>query len=187
LRRGNLGEVTHSKSGFTAELRGLAHALNQPRGRLYQFGCDAVLGDARCGVDLDDPGYAVTATVVSAAEGRRIVVSGAGAFDEEWFMRGRAEFISGANAGRAADIKNQRTLAGGVELELWHAMPMTIVAGDSLRLRAGCDKQFTTCRAKFSNGMNFRGFPHIPGDDFILTYVSPQDSNNDGESRNPQG
>ena len=42
---------------FTAELRGLAHVLNQPQGRIFQYGCDAVLGDARCGVDLDDPAF----------------------------------------------------------------------------------------------------------------------------------
>lgn len=34
--------------------------------------------------------------------------------------------------------------------------------------QAGCDKRFTTCRNKFGNGVNFRGFPHLPGNDFII-------------------
>lgn len=34
--------------------------------------------------------------------------------------------------------------------------------------QAGCDKRFATCRDKFGNGVNFRGFPHLPGNDFII-------------------
>lgn len=30
-----------------------------------------------------------------------------------------------------------------------------------------CDKWFETCAGVFGNGANFRGFPFIPGDDFI--------------------
>ncbi|HAC59370.1 MAG TPA: beta tubulin, partial [Rhodobiaceae bacterium] len=54
MRKGNLGEVSRSGAGFTAELRGLAHRLNQPVGRLYQYGCDADFCDARCGLDASD-------------------------------------------------------------------------------------------------------------------------------------
>ena len=38
-----------------AVLRGLAEALNRPQGRVIQSACDAVLGDGRCGVNLDAP------------------------------------------------------------------------------------------------------------------------------------
>ncbi|MGH6821176.1 MAG: DUF2163 domain-containing protein, partial [Methylocella sp.] len=57
LRKGHLGEVTHGGVGFTAEVRGLAHLLNQPKGRIFQFGCDAVLGDGRCGVNLETAAF----------------------------------------------------------------------------------------------------------------------------------
>ena len=30
-------------------------------------------------------------------------------------------------------------------------------------LYRGCDKTFETCRDTFSNSVNFRGFPYIPG------------------------
>lgn len=30
-----------------------------------------------------------------------------------------------------------------------------------------CDKRWRTCVDAFGNGANFRGFPHVPGDDFI--------------------
>jgi hypothetical protein len=31
-----------------------------------------------------------------------------------------------------------------------------------LRLEAGCDKRAETCRLKFGNFLNFRGFPAFP-------------------------
>ena len=34
----------------------------------------------------------------------------------------------------------------------------------------GCDRQLRTCRERFDNVANFRGFPHIPGNDFVLRY-----------------
>lgn len=47
---------------------------------------------------------------------------------------------------------------------------------------ASCDKRWATCRATFGNGVNFQGFPDIPGDDF-LTAVPVQGRRNDGGSR----
>ncbi|MCB1485390.1 MAG: DUF2163 domain-containing protein, partial [Hyphomicrobiaceae bacterium] len=49
MRTGSLGEVRRADNSFTAEVRGLAHYLQQPKGRLFQYTCDADLGDARCG------------------------------------------------------------------------------------------------------------------------------------------
>ena len=62
--RGRLGELRRAGGAFTAELRGLTEALNQPLGRIYQKPCTAVLGDAACGVDLDAPGYVAEAALV---------------------------------------------------------------------------------------------------------------------------
>ncbi|MFN7055839.1 DUF2163 domain-containing protein [Hyphomonas sp.] len=33
---------------------------------------------------------------------------------------------------------------------------------------AVCDHRFSTCRDTFANAHNFRGFPHLPGTDFML-------------------
>ena len=49
-------------------------------------------------------------------------------------------------------------------LELWQAMAEEVAVGDAFTVTAGCDKHFKTCKAKFDNGVNFRGFPHVPGD-----------------------
>ena len=54
------------------------------------------------------------------------------------------------------------------ELDLWQRMPAPILAGDAFRVSAGCDKGLATCGAKFGNVANHRGFPHMPGNDFVL-------------------
>ena len=60
------------------------------------------------------------------------------------------------------------TTTGGATFELFEAMPETVQVGDTFTVTAGCDKSFGTCKTKFSNGDNFRGFPHIPGRDEIM-------------------
>lgn len=44
-----------------------------------------------------------------------------------------------------------------------------------------CDQRFETCRDVFANAENFRGFPHLPGNDFVL--AGPAASGNDGGRR----
>ncbi|MEM1146860.1 MAG: DUF2163 domain-containing protein [Pseudomonadota bacterium] len=44
-----------------------------------------------------------------------------------------------------------------------------------------CDQRFETCRDTYQNTANFRGFPHLPGNDFILS--GPATSGNDGGKR----
>jgi uncharacterized phage protein (TIGR02218 family) len=46
-----------------------------------------------------------------------------------------------------------------------------VTAGDAFTIRAGCDKRIESCKAKFANVANFRGFPHIPGQDAVLRYA----------------
>lgn len=47
---------------------------------------------------------------------------------------------------------------------------------------AACDKRWPTCVGTFANGINFQGFPDIPGDDF-LTAAPAEGGRNDGGSR----
>jgi uncharacterized phage protein (TIGR02218 family) len=50
----------------------------------------------------------------------------------------------------------------------------SIELDDAFTIRPGCDKTFATCRAKFDNAVNFRGFPHVPGTDQVLSYPDAQ-------------
>ena len=99
-----LARLRRQGDGFLADLEGPMAALERVVGRTYGRSCDAVFGDARCGVD---PAVFPGAT---------------------------------------------------------------------------CDKRWATCVGTFANGINFQGFPDIPGDDF-LTATPLQGGRNDGGSR----
>ena len=170
-RKGNLGEVSYGQGHFTAEVRGLAHILNQPKGRLFQFGCDAVLGDARCTVNLVN-----TPATITAINGASYSVSGLGSFADDWFTRGQLFWASGVNIGRSLTIKRQL----GGRLDLWQVPKFVVTPGEQVLLTAGCDKQFSTCKTKFSNAVNFRGFPHMPGSDFVMKVAAKGENNNGG-------
>ena len=184
LRKGHLGEVSHGELGFSAELRGLTHLLDQPQGRLFQYGCEAVVGDARCTGDLALPAYRGKAAVLSAEQDRILSVTGLEAFGAGWFAGGVVTWVAGANQGRRAAVKIHRLSGSQTVIELWQAMGSAVSPGDSFSVTAGCDRQFSTCREKFANAQNFRGFPHMPGNDFVTSYPNRDDGRNDGESRN---
>jgi len=175
LFRGSLGDIKRNGNAFEVELRGLTEALNQPVGRAYVKGCDRDLGDAKCGFDLATPSFSGDATVVSVAQNHALTVTGLAAFSDGWFDSGSAVWQSGANASGQALVRVHKAGA----LTLWEEAPLGIVAGDVLRVFAGCDKRVETCEAKFGNLLNFRGFPHIPGDDWVTAYPV-QGENNDG-------
>lgn len=166
MSRGHIGEVRREGIAFVAELRGLSDALNAETGRLYTPTCAADLGDARCGMDLDDPLYRGEGTVTALNGVSAFTGSGLSDFADGWFTGGRLTFTSGANEGDAMEVKRHRVVGGAVIIELWQAMAMAVAPDDTFVVTAGCDKRFATCRDRFDNVLNFRGFPHIPGNDF---------------------
>ncbi|MCC5993783.1 MAG: DUF2163 domain-containing protein [Rhodobacteraceae bacterium] len=180
MRRGAVGQIRRGRMAFVAEVRSLAHVLGQTVGRTFQAGCDATLGDARCGVNLNDPAYKGTGTVVDQLRDRAFTTSGLSGFTSGWFAFGTVEWASGANAGRRAEVLAHDLVDGVAILTLLEAPVRAVTEGDAFTIRAGCDKRIETCSAKFANVANFRGFPHIPGQDTILRYASREGGHEGG-------
>lgn len=175
LKVQEIGDVTRDAGKFQAELRSFASRLDEPQGRVYGRRCDATLGDGRCGVDLLAPGMRGEGVVASVPDASRLLLSGIRAMPEGFFRFGVLIFIDGGNHGQRLEIETHAVKDDLLEVTLWLPLEATPRAGDRVVLTAGCDKAFSTCRAKFANYLNFRGFPHIPGTDFAYTYA-------DGES-----
>lgn len=178
--RGSFGEISRSGGAFRAELRGLSELMNQPRGRAYQKDCAAILGDAACKVDLANPAFMAVAALVSVEGGRVLRFAPFGSYANRWFERGRVIVQSGGATGLIGIIKNDRMESGLREIELWQALGISPAVGDTVRIEAGCDKRAATCKAKFSNFNNFRGFPHIPGEDWLQAFPSQKRVNDGG-------
>jgi uncharacterized phage protein (TIGR02218 family) len=182
LATGYIGEVRRQDEVFIAEVRGISRALDVERGRRFAALCDADLGDVRCKVDLDDPQWKGEGEVLSLTDNRRFKVSGLESFASGFFRHGLLRWISGANTGLAMEVKAHRSDASGIAIELWQSMAKPVEASDAFTITAGCDKRFSTCKARFSNSTNFRGFPHMPGNDFALSYPSSGDGTHNGGS-----
>ena len=177
--KGTLGEVRregalHRRTARTGD------RLAQESGRLYTATCSADLGDTRCRLDLTYSAFPrhrrrrlarrQPASPRRARRLRRRLVYG-----------GKLAFTSGANGGLSVEVKNHRK-AGAVTLDCgrrWRSRSRQA----TLRRTAGCDKRFDTCHDRFNNVVNFRGFPHIPGNDFVMRYPLPGEPGNDGASR----
>ena len=170
LFRGEMGEIERAGGAFKAELRGLTEALNQPQGQVYQSSCAAILGDGSCRVDLSDRRYSRDTGIAQISGARIEIVSPLEDLPEGWFERGRLIVLDGAAAGVTQVVKTDRVAEGRRTIELWETLPRGATGGDRVRIEAGCDKRIETCRSKFANVMNFRGFPHLPGDDWLMAY-----------------
>lgn len=175
LAHGELGQITHDGRKYKVEMMGRAHKLGRVITRHYLPSCDADLGDARCGVDIE--ALAVDATVATVTSNRVFTAAIDGSPSTAWVDQyctyGRITWLSGANIDRQMEVKEQ-TAAGSFELQL--GMKREIEIGDTFRAYPGCNKQHKTalgvyagdCGVKFDNVINFRGFDEIPGIDKIL-------------------
>ncbi len=174
-RVATIGELTEEDGAFRAELRSLSSGLDRAFGRYFNATCDAELGDARCGFDTSAPGYSAVGSVVTVSGVMEIIATDIPAFDNRWFAHGNLVWTSGANVDVSTMVTASRFDNGQSVLGLWRPMPAQIASGDTFDLTAGCDKSFVTCGGKFSNRINFQGFPHMPGEDTVFAYPASGD------------
>ncbi|SDY08307.1 DUF2163 domain-containing protein [Citreimonas salinaria] len=170
--RGHIGEIRRGAGAFHAELRGLTDALNRPMGRAYQKPCSAVLGNADCRFDMSKTGYRFEGVIASVTENRVFDFGMLPMFELGWFQRGCLRVVDGDAAGLGAGIKRDRIDDSGKRLiEISSPLRAQTKPGDRIVIEAGCDKRFETCCLKFANQVNFRGFPDLPEEDWMV--VSP--------------
>lgn len=177
---GELGQAQHDGRGFKVEFMGRTHKLGRVITRQYLPTCDADLGDARCGVDIEP--LAITGSVTNVTSNRIFEDAGTGfPSPDNYHDYGKLLWLTGANAGRGMEVKTQ--VGGLFTLQL--GMKRTITVGDTYKAYPGCNKLKKTgvldigspsstslyqgdCVVKFNNAINFRGFDEIPGIDKIV-------------------
>lgn len=175
---GTIGEVRRGALGFECEIEGLAEPLNRPLGRVFMRSCDAALGDGRCTKVLSGDLLGAGA-VTEVRDDRTFVVSGIWQ-EDGWFSLGRLSWTGGDNAGLSASVHSHGIRSFLHVITLWSAPPAPVQVGDAFDIAAGCDKTAETCRAKFDNILNFRGFPHLPGEDWATGYPTRSETHDGG-------
>jgi uncharacterized phage protein (TIGR02218 family) len=161
LVRGELGTVDIADNSFNAELRGATTIFEVPVVEQTSPDCRAQLGDKKCRINM--AARRISAQVVSATGATitvdRVLTDGAFGF-------GALRWLGGKNAGLSARISAN----AGLVLTLQEPPGFNVPAGVRVELTEGCDKRFATCVARFSNAVNFRGEPHLPGNDLLSRY-----------------
>lgn len=160
LLGGELGEVSVDGDGFSAELRGAASRLSEPACPSTSPECRAAFGDKQCQVDL--AGRSMRA-IVTTSEDNALTLDRA---VDDRFLFGRLRYLSGENCGVASVV----LAVNGNEIALRDRPRALVETGTAVLLREGCDKRFETCVTRFQNGANFRGEPHLPGNDLLTRY-----------------
>lgn len=160
LLRGEIGGVSIDGDGFSADLVGAAAKLDGSVCPSTSAECRAEFGDKRCRVDL-----------AGRNEVARIVAINGGEFTfdrsiEEKFLLGRLRYMSGANCGVSTVI----LAIDGPVVTVRDLPRATIENGCRVEIREGCDKRLATCVERFANAANFRGEPHLPGNDLLTRY-----------------
>lgn len=157
---GELGEVAVAGGSFAADLLGASSRLNGSVCPSTSPQCRAEFGDKMCRFDLS--GLARRAAVVSGAAGELRVDQ---SFDQS-FLFGRLRYLSGANCGSSTVI----LAVDGSTVRVRDLPRAPVESGCIVELRQGCDKRFETCSTRFGNAANFRGEPHLPGNDLLTRY-----------------
>lgn len=155
------GDVISARSQgrvITAEASTMGNIMSRsiPRHQV-QTTCNYSIGDALCGKDMT--ALKVTGSVV-AITGSTVDVACSNSSANEWFTQGWALFGSGSGAERRAILKST-VISRGQRLLLHKPLKQTGTI--AVQFYPGCDGQYSTCGSKFSNAVNFGGFPFTPG------------------------
>lgn len=173
LRTATIGKITRADGRFIAELESLTAALDTPNGRVLRRECDARLGDGRCRFNLSNDRFSGSGSVSSIQSSGMFAVEGLDAFSANWFALGEIFWTSGRHEGRTSIVSEHRIISSQIMLRLAASEPLPQI-DDRFTIIAGCDKRFSTCKTKFANPENFRGFPHLPGNDAAYGYVTDE-------------
>jgi len=98
LKTGTLGEMKFRTTGFEADMRGLTERLQRSVHRVFSISCPVILGDAKCGVNLDgSPSFRESVTVTNVTDNRVFITSLAQPVN--WAQYGLATWTTGNNLG----------------------------------------------------------------------------------------
>lgn len=163
LAQGTLGVVERGERGFAVALSGLGASLEISASPSTSPGCRSALGDNRCRVD--PAALQMITKIDTVAEDGALTLSalsGTGAL----YIYGSLRPLDGTLAG----IRHSIASGSGNSLRLRTPPRRTLEPGTRVELIQGCDKAFATCRDRFANALNFRGEPHLPGNDLLTRY-----------------
>lgn len=163
LASGKLGSIEFSEGRFIAEVEGAAAGLSIPVAPYTSPTCRARFCDSQCGLNHRRFSHRVSVNTVSGDE---VTVSSPSAFAPANFIDGQLRWLNGPNAGI-----RQSVIGLAQDRLILDRPPSFAVASPAfVELLEGCDKHLATCNVRFGNSINFRGEPHLPGNDLLTRF-----------------
>ena len=165
IQRGNIGVIQWTADGFRADIRSHMRQLQRNmnfsttgncRHQLFSQFATGTIG--ACTLNKASYTYSGTVAAVSVAK-LKFSVTGLSQ-PAQYLQNGILTWTTGPNAGLKYEVKSH-TVGTSTEIELFLPTFVAVGTGNQFTVTAGCDKLFATCKAKFSNAINFGGFPHI--------------------------
>jgi uncharacterized phage protein (TIGR02218 family) len=155
LFKGRLGvieELGRTSAKLTVNSDLVLLDIDMPR-NVYQPTCLHTLYDSGC--TLSKSAFGSNGTVGAGSTASVINWPGASLN----FQQGSITLTSGVNAGVTATVGSA---IAGTSLTLLYPLQSVPASGDGFTVYFGCDHTPGTCRSKFNNLQNFRGFPYVP-------------------------
>jgi uncharacterized phage protein (TIGR02218 family) len=171
LKRGVVASFLPRGGGYTAEVRSLPYPLSRRLVvRQVTQQCTAELGDTRCTFSA-----AVYTGAVTDATALTVTDSGfTEPGDPTDLIGGRFVLTTGPLAWFFNKVKSYDS--GTKTFTMARPFPSVPGIGGTLRAYEGCPKTLAACRDRFSNLVNFRGFPYVPDRDEAALAVYPDNA-----------
>lgn len=161
LAMGTLGSISWAGHSFEVEFQGPAARLNGAVSTTVSPSCRVKFAGSGCG--LNPLRYSIETAVVGTS-GARIQLERP--IDPTSYVHGEFRWLSGRNCG----ARQQIVAFEGVDLVLDAEPAFPVFGGERIALLQGCDRTIATCATRFQNAKNFRGEPHVPGNDLLTRY-----------------
>ena len=152
---GDLDQVSRTVAKFTCKSKVEDLNIQLPK-NILQPTCIHTLFDAGC--TLSKASFAVNGTVQAGSTVNKLITNLTQA--DSYFDNGQLIFNSGADNGHVVSVKKYLNSGGTVYFVV--PLPALPSTGDTFTIYPGCDKTQSTCSGKFSNLVNFGGFPYVP-------------------------
>jgi uncharacterized phage protein (TIGR02218 family) len=154
---GRVINVEHMEREAVVTCESSVSSLKRPTlRRVYQGSCPHVLYGAECG--LDKAAFAVAAVLEAGTGGVTLVSATFDGYADGYFSGGFVTVLVESCVNRAfvtnhvgPNLTTNLPLQGGT-------------VGAAVTAYPGCDHSLNTCNTKFSNVLNYGGFPFTPGD-----------------------
>lgn len=160
---GKIGEISFDDTGASFEALDDMKQLERNYGRTYSSQDPFTFGDSQFG--LSEASWTESGEIDTIYANRfRFKATGDSNFEskaDNWFVYGKITFTSGNNSGWSGEIKIHETVGSDIIMELFIPSPYSMQVGDTFDVVAGYDGSFDQSKNKFSNGINYGGFPHI--------------------------